>query len=52
MKQIIINLETPQILALEKEEDKNAIAKVNIPFIQVIMGSCSGKQIRFCYTID
>ena len=31
MKQIIINLETSQILALEKEGDKNAIAKVNIP---------------------
>lgn len=30
MKQIIISLETPQILALEKEGDKDAIAKVNI----------------------
>lgn len=30
MKQIIINLETPEIIALEKEGEKNAIAKVNV----------------------
>lgn len=30
MKQIIINLETPEIIALEKEGEKDSIAKVKV----------------------
>lgn len=59
MKQIIINLETPQILALEKEGDKNAIAKASKASVveqihngKSLLSSGSGSSDAFALIID
>ena len=45
MRQIIINLETPDILSLEKTGNKDAIAKVKTALIHKRFQSASGYLI-------
>lgn len=47
MKQIMITLESPEIKALEKGDDKNAIAKVNL--VLIIQPFPYVKTLVYCF---